>query len=169
MEKQPISKSLRTVVVFTVVSIAMSLIKIPGPAGSAALDSASGFFAAMYFSPLVGAVVGLLGHFGTAATSGFPFGGLHIYVAIQMFVWCWLLGKIVRVKRNVFYLILGCIVMVVLNGIIAPIMLIYTPVFKIPEQLGYSLMPVLGVSTAINIAIAGFAYYLIAKTSIVNL
>jgi uncharacterized membrane protein len=71
-----------------------SLVKLQG---SIALDSAPGYFAALYLGPGAGAVVGGLGHILTAVTSGFPLTVvMHMIVALQMGLFVYLVGLIYR-------------------------------------------------------------------------
>ncbi len=163
------SRNLIAIIIFSVVSTALGLIKIPGPAGSIALDSAPAFFAAVFFTPLVGAFVGLIGHIGSAATAGFPFGGLHIYVAVEMFFWCLIFGYISKIKRQKIYLFISGIIAVLLNGIIGPLLLMITPVFNLEKAVATSLIPFLLFAAAANIIMAIIAYLLIVRTKISNL
>jgi riboflavin transporter len=70
--------------IFTALSVVGSFIPIPGPIPSLAFDSFPGFFLALYFGAAEGALVLGLGHLATAAIHGFPFGYLHIPVAVGM-------------------------------------------------------------------------------------
>lgn len=70
--------------IFTALSAAGSVIKIPSPIGSLAFDSAPGFFVALFFGPFEGGLVCGLGHIATAAVSGFPLGILHLPIALGM-------------------------------------------------------------------------------------
>jgi uncharacterized membrane protein len=69
--------------IFTALSAVGSFIK-PNPTSSIAFDSFAGFFVALAFGPFEGALVCGFGHLATAVVSGFPFGILHIPIAIGM-------------------------------------------------------------------------------------
>lgn len=135
-------------------------IKIPSPTGTVALDSAPGFFAALAFGPIDGAIVGGVGHLLTAATTGFPMGlPLHLYVAVQQAVWAllfWLVAK----KVNLW---LGVIVAIICNGVIAPALFI--PIGGIGLFTGL-LLP-LTVGSAVNIIISAIAYKIVKKSNMI--
>jgi uncharacterized membrane protein len=170
MESKTFSqRNMIAIIIFSVVSTALGLVKIPGPAGSIALDSAPAFFAALFFSPIVGALVGLIGHLGSAATAGFPFGGLHAYVAIEMFLWILIFGYIAKFKKTVPIIVLSGVIAALLNGVIGPILLSFTPIFYLELNVAKGLIPFLLVAATINIILAIVAYVLISKTKIPNL
>lgn len=170
MESKTFSqRNMIAIIIFSVVSAALGLVKIPGPAGSIALDSAPAFFAALFFSPIVGAFVGLIGHIGSAATAGFPFGGLHIYVALEMFIWVLLFGYIAKIKKTIPIVLIAGILAALLNGIVGPLLLTITPIFNLELNIAKGLIPFLLVAASINIALAIISYILISKTKISNL
>lgn len=81
--------------------------------GSIAFDSAPAFMAAIFISPLIGGVIGLLGHLMSAATSGFMFTiPIHLVIGVMMFVSCYAFG-IAYQKINAFT---GILVGLILNG-----------------------------------------------------
>jgi uncharacterized membrane protein len=134
-----------------------SLVKFQG---SIALDSAPGYFAALYLGPEAGALVGGLGHMLTAITSGFPLTVvMHMIVALQMGIFVYLVGLIYRRINGLAAIVAA----VILNGPVAA--LINVP---ISELLGlplkgwplFSMMIIpLTVASAVNIALA----YLVLK------
>lgn len=162
-------RNIIAVIIFSVVSTAMGLVKIPGPAGSIALDSAPAFFAALFFSPIVGAIVGFVGHIGSAATAGFPFGGLHIYVAIEMFLWVLMFGYLAKIKKTVPVLIISGTMAAIMNGVLGPLILTITPIFNLEYSIAKGLIPFLLFAAAVNIALAIVSFVLIVKTKISNL
>ena len=162
-------RNIIAVIIFSVVSTAMGLVKIPGPAGSIALDSAPAFFAALFFSPFVGAIVGLIGHIGSAATAGFPFGGLHIYVAFEMFLWVLIFGYVAKIKKTTPVLIISGIIAAILNGFLGPLLLTITPIFNLEFNIAKGLIPFLLFAATVNIALAIVSFILIVKTKISNL
>jgi riboflavin transporter len=170
MESKTFSqRNMIAIIIFSVVSTTLGLVKIPGPAGSIALDSAPAFFAALFFSPIVGAFVGFIGHIGSAATAGFPFGGLHIYVALEMFIWVLIFGYIAKRKKTVPIILISGIIAALLNGIVGPLFLTITPVFNLELNIAKGLIPFLLIAATVNIALAIISYVLIAKTKISNL
>ncbi|MET3290186.1 ECF transporter S component [Brevibacillus fluminis] len=135
-------------------------IKIPSPTGTVALDSAPGFFAAVAFGPIDGAIVGGVGHLFTAATTGFPMGlPLHLFVALQQAVWAVLFWLVAR-KVNLW---VGVIAAVICNGVIAPALFI--PIGGV--GLFLSLLLPLTVGSAINIIISAIAYKIVKKSNMV--
>ncbi len=62
---------------------------MPGIGSTIAFDSLPGFFGALYLSPMLGAVIGAIGHLMTAIIHGFPQGiQSHMVVMIFMGIAC---------------------------------------------------------------------------------
>lgn len=74
------------IAVFAALSVVGSFIQLPSPVSTVALDSAPGFFAALYFGPFDGFCVFGLGHLSTAIVHGFPLGFLHLPIAVGLAV-----------------------------------------------------------------------------------
>jgi len=70
--------------IFSALTVVGSFIKTPSPIPSVAFDSTPGFFAALYFGVLDGALISGIGHLVTSVLSGFPLGIYHIPIAIGM-------------------------------------------------------------------------------------
>lgn len=70
--------------VFCALSVIGSFIHLPGQISTVAFDSAPGFFAALYFGPLDGAVVCGIGHLATSIINNFPLGILHFPIALGL-------------------------------------------------------------------------------------
>lgn len=86
-----------------------SMIKIQN---SIAFDSMPAFLGALVISPGIGAVIGFIGHIITAAMSGFYLTvPMHIIIALEMFAFTYIFGKLYRVNR-----ILGSAVLIFLNS-----------------------------------------------------
>lgn len=161
-------KSLVTIAIFTAASAAGSLVKLPAVVGSVALDSVFGFFCAGFFSPILGGIVGALGHLASAATAGFPLGPVHLIISIQMFVWCWVFGTIVRKINKIWGLILAAAIAIVLNGVLSPLMLI--PIS--PPEMRSMLIGLIGflvVAAAINVVLAAIAIKVLSKLDVPGL
>ena len=102
---------------FIALSFIGSLIKIQG---TIALDSMSAFFASLFLGPVIGAIVGAVGHGLTAFTSGFPLTmPIHIIIMLEMAAVVYLFGVLYE-KSNP---ILAIIVSIVLNGVGAVLLL----------------------------------------------
>jgi uncharacterized membrane protein len=166
MQKNQLLRSLVTVALFTVLAAALGLVKIPSPVGSIALDSAPGYFAAAYFHPIIGGLVGAFGHLASASTGGFPLGPLHVFIAVQMFVWSSLFGLIARTGRGVWPQVAAGLVAISLNGWVGPFLLIYSPVGPISKELFYVLLPFLIAASAVNVVLAAIAYRLLLRAPI---
>jgi uncharacterized membrane protein len=70
--------------IFTALSVIGSLITPYPPIPTIAFDSSPGFFAALYFGVIDGAIIAGLGHIVTSIMNGFPLGSLHYVIAIGM-------------------------------------------------------------------------------------
>jgi hypothetical protein len=88
------------IAVFSALAVVGSYIKPGGPIPSLAFDSFAGFFVALYFGAAEGALVCGIGHVATAATSGFPFGWLHIPIALGMALAGAAIGLINKLHRK---------------------------------------------------------------------
>lgn len=144
-------KRIAIMAVFIALSGVGVLIKIPSPVGTIGLDSAPGFFSALAFGSLEGAVVIALGHMLTAAFAGFPLTiPIHIFVAIQMALWA-LAFRWVNRKLG---LIAAVITGIILNGVVSSFTMMLMGGFG--AVLG--LMPFLILGSAINVIIAAIAY-----------
>lgn len=148
---------------FTAASALGGLIKIPSPVGSIAFDSAPGYFLAAYVHPVLGGIVGSLGHIASAATAGFPLGHVHVWIAIQQFFWCFAFGFIARFFDTQWALIPAAIVAGLLNGVAAPLMLGVIGIA--PMSLAKAVVIVLTVASFANIIIAALAIRLITLSS----
>ena len=137
-----------------------ALVKIPSPTGTVALDSAPGFLVAVVFSPVEGAIVAALGHLLTATTAGFTLGALHLVVAVEMAVFAWLFGLLAQ-RVNVA---VAGVVAVLLNGLVAPLMMI--PVAGFGGYVGM-ILPLL-VGSAINVAVAVLAGYALSAAGLAD-
>ncbi|HEV2818243.1 MAG TPA: ECF transporter S component [Allosphingosinicella sp.] len=142
--------------VFSALSIVGGLIKMPSPVGSIALDSAPGYFVASFYSPLLGAVVGTLGHLGSAATGGMPLGPLHFVIAPAMAIICGLFGWLARRGQSILYLIGSGVLAILLNGIGLPLLL---TLVGLPRPVAWTIIPLLLIASAINVILAGGAAY----------
>ncbi|MFJ7405670.1 MULTISPECIES: ECF transporter S component [unclassified Lysinibacillus] len=116
MDRQKLMSITLTAMVAAICAVG-AVIKIPSFVSTAALDSAPAFLSVVFLSPVLAGVAGLIGHVITAMTSGFPFGPLHIIIAIEMFIVVWIFG--VMHKRGMHFW--KWPVALILNGVIAPI------------------------------------------------
>ncbi|HWQ41670.1 MAG TPA: ECF transporter S component [Desulfosporosinus sp.] len=144
-------KRLSIMAIFIALSAVGALIKIPSPVGTIGMDSAPGFFCALAFGGVTGAVVIAFGHLVTSAVVGFPMTiPIHLYIAFQMALWAltyrWVNGKL--------GLIPAVIVAIILNGVVSAFAMF--PIVGMGGALG--LMPFLVVGAVINVIISAVAY-----------
>jgi len=133
-------------------SMVGSYIKIPSMVGSLAFDAVPGYFAALCFSPLLGAAVASLGHGATAVVSGFPLGiPIHCLIAIGMGAAAWGTGH--AAKRSI---ILGLLVGTLINGALLPALFILIPGFGMPFF--FAATPSILSATILNLVLAAMLY-----------
>lgn len=132
--------------------------------GSIAFDSLPAFLGALLLGPIAGAVIGILGHFLTAITSGFPQTvPIHIIIAIGMGGICYSFGFL----KDRINIILNSFIVIILNGIvlslIATVALFMMGVY--PEIMGtwYFLTTLLVPVSAANVVIAVMIYKAIGE------
>lgn len=123
------TKQMVLIGMFIALAFVGSFVKIPSPFGTVALDSAPGFIAAMLLGPVPGAIVAIMGHLLTSLNVGFPLTiPIHLLIAIEMALICFLVGIIFR-KASLF---LALAVGLLLNGVAAPASFILIPQFGLP-------------------------------------
>jgi uncharacterized membrane protein len=160
MTSRGMRENLVVLAVFTAASAVGGIVKVPSPLGSIALDSLPGYFAAAYYGPIVGGLIGSLGHLASAATAGFPLGLLHLGVCVQMFAWCALYGFVVRALNKTWGVWLATGVAIVLNGLVAPFLLVP---LGLPIGLAKTLLLFLTIAAAANVVLASFAMLTASK------
>jgi uncharacterized membrane protein len=127
-----------------------------------AFDSMSGFLGAIILGPFYGALIGALGHFLTALTSGFPLSlPVHLIIMAGMGVTMLAFGFIFKYfssKNYILSVVLSLIAAVIING---PLLLIVLSPLLIPV-LGkaglIAMVPVLSGAAALNVIIAQGIY-----------
>lgn len=129
-----------------------SLLKIPSPAGTVALDAAPAFLAALFFGPWMGGIVGFAGHLLSALYVGFPLTlPMHLIIGSEMFIICAVVGGVARF-HSLFSLIIGWL----LNSFAAPALFIFLP------GLGFTffltMVVPLMIGSAVNLLIAGLVF-----------
>lgn len=138
-----------------------ALIKI---SGTIALDSMPGFFAALFLGPSAGAIVGGLGHFLTALTSGFPLSlPMHLFLMLLMGFVIYVFG----ITYKKFGSIPAFVVGVILNGPISALLSVpASKILGLPFN-GWALFSViilpLIIASILNILLAQVVYKSISK------
>lgn len=135
-----------------------SMIKV---SGTIAFDSMPGFFAALFLSPPLGALVAGIGHLLTAVTSGFPFSlPMHILIMLEMTIATYIFG-ITYKKTNG---ILACVVGIILNGPVALLMTAkFAEIIEMPLNgwvMFNTLVLPLTVASVVNV-ILGYVIYMV--------
>lgn len=156
-------RMLAIIAVFVALSAVGSLIKIPSPLGTVAFDSAPGFFVAVAFGGVAGAIVAFVGHLITAAMTGFPLTlPMHLIVAVGMGVCAWAFGVLGR--RGNVGLVIGFVVAAVLNSFVLG--LIVLPVGGVAMYTGMSISLLVG--AVANLAVAAIAYLALRNTRLLR-
>lgn len=157
-------KMLTTCGLLIALSAIGALIKVQG---SIAFDSLPGFFAALFISPMAGALVAALGHMLTAVTSGFPLTiPMHIMLMLVMGIIAYIFG-IFEKKTNGF---IACLVATILNGPISTLIAAYFAKLLGSPFNGIvmfsALVVPLTVASAVNIVLAYILYKTIDRKRI---
>lgn len=151
MKATKVPRSLRAarVGIFSALCVVGSVIPFPSPVGSIGFDSAPGFFTALMFGPIEGALICGIGHMAGAYFGGFLLGPWHIVIALAMAF----TGFAMAVVNTRFGVILASVVAVALNTGFFPLA---APVMG---WLGATtLIPLLLVAASLNVAVAAVAY-----------
>ncbi|AGK96213.1 ECF transporter S component [Clostridium pasteurianum] len=148
------TRKLVIMALFIAVSFLGANIKIMG---TIAFDSMAGFLGCLILGPVYGAIIGALGHFLTAATSGFPYTlPVHMLImvdmALTMFFFGIIYNKLSKINRYLG-IIIAAIIGIIINGPIS--VLILVPI------MGWAMMamiPILCLAAFLNILIAYLVY-----------
>lgn len=98
--------------IFISLSFIGSLIKIQN---TIAFDSMPAFLGAIMISPIIGGIIGFLGHILTAATTGFYLSiPMHLAIAIEMMIFTYIFGKIYKKDK-----VLASITLIILNSFVS--------------------------------------------------
>lgn len=149
--------------IFIAISAVGSLIKIPSPLGSVALDSAPGFFAGIAFGGWVGFIVIAIGHLLTSAIVGFPLTlplqiGIAIGMGLCVLVFRWL-GR-----QGKAMLVVAVIVTSLLNSFALGLL-----VLPIGGWGMYAAaVPSLLIGAAVNTIIAAIAYFAVRNSKLLD-
>lgn len=123
-----------------------SFIKVPGFITTAALDSAPAFISVAFLPPLYSGFAGLIGHFATALTSGFPLGPFHILIAIEMFIIIYIFNLL---HKNGFSVI-KWVFLIIANSVLSPVPFY----FLVSPEFFVASLPSLIIAAAINAFVA---------------
>ncbi len=130
--------------------------------GTIAFDSMPAFLAAILLGPVYGAVVGAIGHFLTAVTSGFPLTlPVHLITMVMMGLTMAVFAIVYKAfsyKNKVLAAVLAVISGVLINGPVCLLALSFLLIPMMGKAGLIGLMPVLSIVGAIN-AILAFTIY----------
>lgn len=138
--------------VFSALSVVGSFIHLPGPVQTVAFDSAPGFFTALFFGPMDGAIVTGLGHLATASINGFPLGVLHLPIAAGLAAAGAVIGLVNRLNwsgSTALALAVGTVINVGLVVLAAPVL---------GWEATLAFAPLLAFAASMNALFAGFIY-----------
>ncbi|QUG40467.1 ECF transporter S component [Psychrobacillus sp. INOP01] len=123
-----------------------AFIKIPVGIGSAALDTVPALISASFLPPIYAGAASLIGHLSSSLYAGFPFGPLHIFIAIEMFVILFVYTKLHQAGHHIW----KWIFFIFANSVLAtlPFYWIISPAFFV------SALPGITLATILNAAIA---------------
>ncbi len=149
-------KDLITMGLLIALSVVGAQIKIQG---SIAFDSLPAFFAALYMGPVMGGIIGLLGHLVSAMTAGFQLTlPMHLIVSLQMFVIVAVFGVVWKKINPLVAIIIG----ILLNGPGAALLAVPVSIFLGLPFSGWPLFLVIWVSltvaSTLNILLAAILY-----------
>ncbi|MEK5231857.1 ECF transporter S component [Lysinibacillus sp. FSL K6-0232] len=155
MERQKLVKWVLAAMVAAICAVG-AMIKIPlFIMPTVALDSAPAFLSVVFLSPVLAGAAGLIGHFITALTAGFPLGPLHLIIAAEMFGVVWLFGVMHRRGMHVW----KWPVAFLLNGVAAPLPFY----FIISPAFFWGALASICAATAINLVIAAIVMPVLTK------
>lgn len=153
VKEQDLAALLRSLKLVGMICLSLfgSMVRLPLPTGQVALETFPGYFTALTFGWLDGALVAGISHFLVASSNGFPLGiWLHLLAGVQMAVWAvcfWFFSKKVGLLTSILTItLLHALVSVIY---ILPLwnMLVFTGLF-VP----------LAVAAGINLFISAFLF-----------
>jgi adenosylcobinamide-phosphate guanylyltransferase len=150
--KVPRTYLVARIAVFSALSVVGSLIHPPSPIQTVAFDSSPGFFVALYFGSLDGALVSGIGHLVTSVINGFPLGVIHFPIALGMALAGATMGAINRIESS------WAFIPAVAAGIGINTGLVVTVVPSLGWGAALTLLPFLLLAAALNGIVAALAY-----------
>jgi adenosylcobinamide-phosphate guanylyltransferase len=150
--KVPRTYLIARIAVFSALSVVGSLIHPPSPIQTVAFDSSPGFFVALYFGPLDGALVSGIGHLVTSVINGFPLGVIHFAIALGMMLAGATMGALNRIESS-----WACIPAVA-AGIAVNTGLVVVMVPSLGWGAALTFLPFLLLAAALNGIVAALAY-----------
>lgn len=129
--------------------------------GSIAFDSMPGFLGALILGPVYGAIIGALGHFLTALTSGFYMSlPVHIIIMIGMAITMYAFGWFYKIlkSKSLVAISISSLIAVLINGPITILMII-----PIMGKGILAMLPILSLVAFLNVLIAHICYKILPR------
>lgn len=138
--------------IFSALSVVGSFIHLPGLVQTVAFDSAPGFFTALFFGPMDGAIVTGLGHLATSSINGFPLGILHLPIAAGLAGAGAAIGLVNRLNWR------GCTALALAVGTAINVGLVVLAAPVLGWEATMAFAPLLAFAAGTNALLAGFVY-----------
>lgn len=135
---------------FAALSIIGAFVKIPVGIGSAALDTVPALVSAAFLPPVYAGAASLVGHLSSSLYVGFPFGPLHIIIAVEMFI---ILFVFTKLHQTGHYL-MKWVFFIVANSLLAtlPFYWIISPAFFVGALPGITIATILNAGIAMIVS-----------------
>lgn len=150
--KAPKTLRVARISVFTALCVIGAFIHPPSPIQTVAFDSSPGFFAALYFGALDGALATGIGHIVTSIINGFPLGVFHLPIAFGMALAGGAMGLINRVNKK-WGFIPAAVTGVAIN---TALVVVIVPLWG--WVVAVALVPFLLLAASLNAVVAALAY-----------
>jgi adenosylcobinamide-phosphate guanylyltransferase len=150
--RTPRTYRLARISVLSALCVIGSFIHPPSPIQTVAFDSSPGFFAALYFGALDGALVSGIGHIITSIVNGFPLGVLHLPIALGMTIVGGIVGLVNHIGGGRSYLVAVPVGIAINSGLVV----VMVPAFGWGAALGF--LPFLFAAASLNGLLAVLAY-----------
>lgn len=135
---------------FAALSTIGAFVKIPVGIGSAALDTVPALVSAAFLPPVYAGAASLVGHLSSSLYVGFPFGPLHIIIAVEMFL---ILFVFTKLHQTGHYL-MKWVFFIVANSLLAtlPFYWIISPAFFVGALPGITIATILNAGIAMIVS-----------------
>lgn len=150
--KAPRTLRIARLSIFSALCVIGSFVHPPSPIQTVAFDSWPGFFAALYFGAIDGALVSGIGHLVTSFVNGLPLGILHLPIALGMALTGGAIGLVNRVSHR-WGFIPAVVAGTAINTALFPIAV---PALGWTASLAF--VPFLLVAASLNAIVAALAY-----------
>jgi uncharacterized membrane protein len=150
--KAPKTLRIARLAIFSALSVAGSFIHPPSPIQTVAFDSAPGFFAALFFGALDGALISGIGHICTSIVNGFPLGFLHFPIALGMALAGGVMGLVNKANKR------WAFIPATLAGIAINTVLFVLVIPTMGWAAALAFVPFLLLAASLNAAVAALTY-----------